>query len=93
MAWIVDVELVEVLEGEGIDALLVVFDVIYPGETWCRSLVRLTGLVAEGTEHDMVARARDSLVALLDLESRPTSLDLRLTAEGPVVLGRGHPGD
>jgi hypothetical protein len=39
MTWIVDVELVDVAPAEPPDVAVVTFDVIYPGETWCRSIV------------------------------------------------------
>lgn len=102
MAQIVDVELVGLEEGEGQDAFLVTFDVIYPGETWCRSLVRVTPQAASSletvtaeappaAEHRVIARARDCLLSLLELESGPSSAEIRLTGEGLVVLALGRP--
>ncbi len=87
MTWIVDIELVAVEQAQPPDRFLVTFDVVYPGETWCRSLVYVAGsVVAE--EQDPVSVARDALVPFLETEGQPVSLELRLTTTGPVVLGR-----
>ena len=50
MAVFMDVELVSVVEAESPDAYAVTFDVIYCGETWCRSMV--------GVEEAMAAPIR-----------------------------------
>jgi len=42
MTLFMDIELVSAGEEEPPDAYAVAFDVIYSGETWCRSLVRLS---------------------------------------------------
>jgi hypothetical protein len=39
MTWIVDIDMLGVESAEPPDALAIAFDVTYPGETWCRSLV------------------------------------------------------
>ncbi len=39
MAIFMDIEFVSIQEAEPPDAFSVAFDVIYAGETWCRSLV------------------------------------------------------
>jgi len=91
MAWIVDVELVAVEAAEPPDLALVTFDVVYPGETWCRSLVYVTPGVTAG-EDDLVSRSRDALLTFLEREGQPVALEVRLSPEGPVVLDRRLPG-
>jgi hypothetical protein len=94
MALFMDVELVSVNEGEPPDAYAVALDVIYSGETWCRSLVRLsTGVAARLAREEVavIAKARDALLELLELEPRPVSFDLRLTTDGTVILARASP--
>jgi hypothetical protein len=91
VAWIVDVELVEVTAGRPPDLWQVVFDVIYPGETWCRSIVRLTMDFVEEGELELVGRARDALVAVLERQSGPVSTDIRVTPAGTAVLRLGRP--
>ncbi len=96
MALFMDIELVSVDEEQPPDAYGIVFDVIYSGETWCRSLVRLTpDIVARLDREDsrMVAEARDALLELLETEVRPVSFDLRLTTEGTTILARANPGE
>ena len=91
-----DIELVSAGEEEPPDAYAVAFDVIYSGETWCRSLVRLSPDIAarlDREEASMIARARDALLELLELEARPVSFDMRITAAGTVVLARAYPGE
>jgi hypothetical protein len=90
LAWIVDVELVEAAPGPYPDVLKLTFDVIYPGETWCRCLVRLTAGMDWGTDDEVVARGRDALLGLLALEPGPAAADIRLTPEGLVVLALGR---
>jgi len=41
----------------------------------------------------MIARARDALLELLELEARPVSFDMRITAAGTLVLARAYPGE
>jgi hypothetical protein len=91
MTWIVDVELVDVAPAEPPDVAVVTFDVIYPGETWCRSVVYVAPGVACGDE-EAVPRARDALLALAELEGLPVAFELRLTSEGTTVLDRRVPG-
>jgi hypothetical protein len=91
VAWIVDVELVEVAPGELPDVWTIVFDVIYPGETWCRSLVRLSPASSQGNELELVGRARDALLAILELQAGPASADIRVAPEGTTVLRLGSP--
>jgi len=96
MTLFMDIELVSAGEEEPPDAYAVAFDVIYSGETWCRSLVRLSPDIAarlDREEASMIARARDALLELLELEARPVSFDMRITAAGTVVLARAYPGE
>lgn len=91
MTWIVDIELVAVESAHPPDRFVVTFDVVYPGETWCRSLVYVAPTVV-ADEQDLVSLARDALVPFLEMEGQPVSLELRLTPTGPVILGRRLPG-
>lgn len=96
MTLFMDIELVSAGEEEPPDAYAVAFDVIYSGETWCRSLVRLSPDIAarlDREEASMIARARDALLELLELEARPVSFDMRITAAGTLVLARAYPGE
>ena len=95
MAIFMDVELVSIQEAEPPDAFSVAFDVIYAGETWCRSLVDVdtAGAARLGRDEQAVIRAaREALVDLLVLEPAPVSFHLRLGTEGPAVLAKGRPG-
>jgi hypothetical protein len=95
VAIFMDVELVSIVEGELPDAFTVTFDVIYSGETWCRSVVGVDRAVAarlEREERALVSAARDALLELLAVESTPVSFRMRLTAGGPTVLARATPG-
>jgi hypothetical protein len=90
-----DVEFVSIQEAEPPDEYAVAFDVIYAGETWCRSLVGLETAVAarvERDEYEMIRLARDALLERLSAEAVPVSLHLRLGVEGVTVLARGRPG-
>ena len=89
-----DIELVSIQEAEPPDAFSVAFDVIYAGETWCRSIVDVdsAGSALLGRdEHAVVCAAREALLDLLDLEPAPVSFHLRLGADGPVVLAKARP--
>ncbi|GAB4254646.1 MAG: hypothetical protein Kow00129_15670 [Thermoleophilia bacterium] len=101
MAWIVDVELVSLEEGAPGEDLEIVFDVVYPGETWTRSIVRVTPAARAALEvgsggpagrgvagSGLVSRARDVLLFQLEREVSPVSLDLRLEPERVEVLVR-----
>jgi hypothetical protein len=92
VTWIVDIEIVAVEEGVPPGGATVVFDVIYPGETWCRSVVSIVsdGL---GPTEEVVASARDALLLELQKESQPVALELLVSAVGAVVQGRRLPGD
>ncbi|MGB9881000.1 MAG: hypothetical protein ACPLRM_09585 [Anaerolineae bacterium] len=95
MALFSDIEFVSLQQAESPDAFAVVFDVIYAGETWCRSLVTVERTVAARLEWDekaVVGAARDALLELLGVEAAPVSFHLRLTAEGCAVLARATPG-
>ena len=95
MAIFMDIELVSLDEAEPPDVFAVTFDVIYAGETWCRSCVLVDEVVAAGVdreEHAVVGAARDALLELLALEPAPVSFYLRLTGEGTAVLARATPG-
>jgi hypothetical protein len=89
-----DIELVSIEEADAPDAFRVLFDVIYAGETWCRSLVCIgSDLSAQlGREEPVLIRtARDALLELLVVESVPVSFQLRLSAAGCTVVARGNP--
>lgn len=95
MAVFIDIELVCIDPAEAPDAYVVVFDVIYAGETWCRSLVWVETAVAarvEDDRHAVITAARDALLELLAYEAVPVSYQLRLTVEGAMVLARATPG-
>ena len=64
MVWIIDVDLVAFEPAEYPDAYELYFDVTYPGETWCRSVVRVSADLAFASEEAVVSRARDALVGL-----------------------------
>jgi hypothetical protein len=90
-----DIELVSIQEAEPPDAFSVAFDVIYAGETWCRSLVDVdqAGAARLGhDEHAVIRAARETLLDLLVMEPAPVSFHLRLGAEGTDVLAKGRPG-
>ncbi len=90
-----DIELVGIDEADYPDAFAVVFDVIYAGETWCRSLVWVDADVAVRLERDeqaVIGAARNALLDLLAVETVPVSLQLRLGCGGADVLARGTPG-
>ena len=94
MAIFTDVELVSVLEGEPPEAYTVAFDVIYSGETWCRSIVGVETAAAVRLDHEenaVVRAARDALLEVLAVELEPVSFQLRLTIEGTTVLARAVP--
>ena len=91
-----DVELVSIVEGDPPDAFTVTFDVIYPGETWCRSMVGVGSVKAaclQGERLAMIRAARDALLELLAAEPEPVSFHLRLTTDGTKVLARAVPGE
>jgi len=90
-----DIEFVSIQEAEPPDAFSVAFDVIYAGETWCRSIVDVDTACAARLLRDeqMVVRAaREALVDLLVLEPAPVSFHVRLGAEGAEILAKGRPG-
>lgn len=96
MAIFADVELVSIVEGESPNAYTVTFDVIYPGETWCRSTVGVSSVIAaqvELEERGVVRAARDALLEVLIPEPGPVSFQLRLTDKGTAVLARAVPGE
>jgi hypothetical protein len=96
LAIFADVELVSIVEDESPDAYTVTFDVIYPGETWCRSAVAVSSVIAaqvELEERAVVRAARDALLEVLIPELRPVSFQLRLTDQGTAVLARAVPGE
>jgi hypothetical protein len=92
MVWIVDVDLVSVEPGVPPDAWELWFDVTYPGETWCRSVVRVGADLFFAHEDALVTRARDALLGLLEGEARPASVVVRLDADGVTVVALDHPG-
>ncbi len=89
-----DIELVSIAEGDPPDAYTVTFDVVYSGETWCRSMVGVGSAIAvrQGREEPaMIRLARDALLELLAAEPEPVSFQLRLTPDGTTVLARAVP--
>ena len=95
MAIFMDIELVGIDEAEYPDAYAVVFDVIYAGETWCRSLVWVDAGLAtqfDRDEHAVIGAARNALLDLLAVETVPVSLQVRLGSAGSEVVARGTPG-
>jgi len=96
VAAFMDIEVVSIVDGEPPDAYTVTFDVIYPGETWCRSMVGVASAIAarlEREEYAVVRAARDALLELLVAEPEPVSFQVRLTGDGTTVLARAKPGD
>jgi hypothetical protein len=94
VAIFVDIELVSLDAAELPDRFAATFDVIYPGETWCRSVVLVESAAAARLgleERAIIAAARDALLDLLDVEVAPVSFHLRLTTEGTSILGRATP--
>jgi len=90
-----DIELVSIDEAGPPDAFEVTFDVIYAGETWCRSVVCVETAAAAQLERDeraLIGAARNALLDLLALEAAPVSFRLRLTPEGTTILARATPG-
>jgi hypothetical protein len=90
-----DIEFVSILEAEPPDAFSVAFDVIYAGETWCRSIVDMdtAGAARLGRDEQLVVRAaRETLLDLLVAEPAPVSFHIRLGAEGSEVLAKRRPG-
>ena len=89
-----DIELVSIQEAEPPDAFSVAFDVIYAGETWCRSVVDVdtAGSARLGRDELAIVRAaREALLDLLCQEPAPVSFHLRLGPEGPAVLAKARP--
>jgi hypothetical protein len=91
MTWIVDIEALGLEEAEHPDQLSVAFDVTYPGEVWCRSVVFVAPDAAGGSEDEIIGRARDALLSILERDALPVSVELRLSAGGITVLEIGHP--
>jgi len=90
-----DIELVSADEAASPDVLTVAFDVIYPGETWCRSVVDISAEAAGRMAHDqriMISAARDAVLELLQVEAGPVSFHLRLEYDHTAILARGRPG-
>jgi hypothetical protein len=95
MAIFTDIDFVAIDEAEPPDAFELTFDVIYAGETWCRSVVGVETAVVARLERDEIAvisAARGALLELLTLETTPVSFHLRLALEGTTVLARAAPG-
>ncbi len=95
VAIFMDIELVSIQEAEPPEAFSVAFDVIYAGETWCRSVVDVDTAGAARLRRDeqaIVRAAREALLDLLVMEAGPVSFHLHLGAEGLAVLAKGKPG-
>jgi len=89
-----DVELVSVEEAGFPDAFTVAFDVIYAGETWCRSVVDVGSSITAQSGHEeqvVVGLARDALLELLAAEAVPVSFHIHLGPNGTTVLARATP--
>jgi hypothetical protein len=94
VAIFMDIEFVSIVEAEAPNAFSVTFDVIYAGETWCRSIVEVdtAGSSLLGWDEQAVVRAaREALLDLLDPEPGPISFHLRVGADGTVVLDKARP--
>jgi len=94
MAIFMDIEFVSIQEADAPDAFSVAFDVIYAGETWCRSIVDVDAAASAQQERDeqaIVRAAREALLELLDAEPAPISFHLRLAADGTAVLAKARP--
>jgi hypothetical protein len=94
MAIFMDIEFVCLEEAEAPDAFAATFDVIYAGETWCRSVVMVDAVAAAQMGHEereIVRVSRNALLELIAAEAIPVSFHLRLTPEGTAVLGRATP--
>lgn len=92
MTWIVDIEPLGVLEAEPPDALEIAFDVIFPGETWCRCVVLVGRDFSYRSEHELVSTARDEVVRVIEREGRPVAVRLRLCSSGVEVQAVAAPG-
>jgi hypothetical protein len=95
MTIFMDVELVSIVDGEAADAYTVTFDVIYAGETWCRSMVGVDAAVAARLDRDeyaIIRAARDALLELIAAEAGPVSLQLQLAIDGTAIIARAAPG-
>lgn len=92
MTWIVDIDMLGVEPAEPPDRFEIAFDVTFPGETWCRSLVYVTPEVVVVSEYELVAAARDAVIAVIEREGRPVSVTMRLGADGAEVLAVAAPG-
>jgi hypothetical protein len=91
MAIFMDIEFVSLVEAEEPDVFAVTFDVIYGGETWCRSEVLIDRGASSGIGFDQAvaaAVARDALLEKVAVETAPVALRLRITNDGVEVLGR-----
>jgi hypothetical protein len=94
VAIFMDIEFVSIMEAEPPDAFSVAFDVIYAGETWCRSLVEVDALEATRLgreEYAVVQAARGALLDCLGPEPGAVSFHLRLGTEGTEVLAKARP--
>jgi hypothetical protein len=95
VAIFMDIELVSIQEAEPPSAFSVAFDVIYAGETWCRSVIDVDQAQAARLGRDeqaLVRAARDALLDLLATEPAPVSFHLRFGVGGLEVLAKGRPG-
>jgi hypothetical protein len=92
VTWIVDIDVLGVDVAEPPDLYEIVFDVTFPGETWCRSLVLVAPDLSHLDQHELVNRGRDEIVALIDREGRPVSATVRLSSAGVEVLAVAAPG-
>jgi hypothetical protein len=95
LAIFMDIEFVAVDEADYPDAFVVVFDAIYAGETWCRSLVWVDADMAALLDRDeraVISAARNTLLERLAVEPGPVSFELRLSQVGSTVIARGTPG-
>jgi hypothetical protein len=94
VAIFMDIELVSIQEAEAPDGFSVAFDVIYAGETWCRSVIDVDSLGSARLGRDeqaIVRAAREALLDLLVMEPAPVSFHLQLGGEGLAVLAKARP--
>lgn len=92
MTWIVDIDTLGIEDAEPPDVFGIAFDVTFPGETWCRSLVLVAADLTYLDENELVPRARDEVIAVIEREGRPVSVTLRMSFERVEVLALAAPG-
>jgi len=92
VTWIVDIDMLGIENAEPPDVFEIAFDVTFPGETWCRSLVLVAADMTYLSEHELVSRARDEVIGVIEREGRPVSTTLRMSAQRVEILAVAAPG-